>query len=399
MEKKQLGAALIISGILILGGIFYMTSRLRQQSIVFSPKLMLSALWNSYKKEYIEPSSGRTLDRQRNDTTTSEGQSYTMLRAVWQDDKETFDRSWQWTKDNLKRPDSNLSSWLYGKKPDGSYGILEDQGGQNAATDADTDIAMALLFAGNRWGDQQYTENAKNIIKDIWNNEIVTINGIPYLAANNIEKNSASAVIINPSYFAPYAYRMFAQADPEHDWGAVIDSSYRILKQASISPLDKNSSSGLPPDWIALDRKTAALIVPAGSQMTTNYGYDAMRVPFRVALDWEWYKEPRAKELLRQYDFLNQEWQDRKIIFASYSHDGQALFNSETPAMYGTSLGYFLVTEPATAETVYQNKLQSLYSPDLQDWKKPLGYYDDNWAWFGLALYNHDLVNLFTERE
>ena len=33
--------------------------------------------------------------------------------------------------------------------------------------------------------------------------------------------------------------------------------------------------------------------------------------------------------------------------------------------------------------------------PDFQDWKTPLGYYDDNWAWFGIALYNNFLDDLY----
>ena len=65
--------------------------------------------------EFVEQGTGRTLDPSQGGITTSEGQSYTMMRAVWSDDRATFDSSWQWTKDNLQRPD-RLLSWRFGPR-------------------------------------------------------------------------------------------------------------------------------------------------------------------------------------------------------------------------------------------------------------------------------------------
>ena len=40
-----------------------------------------------------------------------------MLRAVWMGDKQTFDQSWTWTKDNLQhKTTDHLFSWLFGKQ-------------------------------------------------------------------------------------------------------------------------------------------------------------------------------------------------------------------------------------------------------------------------------------------
>jgi endoglucanase len=113
-------------------------------------------------------------------------------------------------------------------------------------------------------------------------------------------------------------------------------------------------------------------------------------------MDWEWNKDERAKELLSRYHYLDQEWEKNKAIYATYAHDGQAMTRSEVPAMYGGTIGYFLVAQSkAEAEDIYKAKLESVYSPDFQDWKERLGYYDDNWSWFGVALYNGQLPNLF----
>ncbi len=62
--------------------------------------------------------------------------------------------------------------------------------------------------------------------------------------------------------------------------------------------------------------------------------------------------------------------------------------------MYGTSVGYFLTRGDPALKQMVDQKLHGLYSPDSATWTKPLGYYDSNWAWFGLALYHRQLFNL-----
>lgn len=185
---------------------------------VFSEQTMLESTWYHYKLDYLEPGTLRALDKQQNNITTSEGQSYTLLRAVWMDDKETFDAVWQWTKDNMQRSDDRLISWLFGERSDGSYGILVGRNGHNTASDADVDIALALLFASARWHDSHHFGDAIVIIRDIWEYEVMDIKGRPYLLANNIEKTvDKPTALLNPSYFSPYAYRIFAEVDKDRN--------------------------------------------------------------------------------------------------------------------------------------------------------------------------------------
>lgn len=360
--------------------------------MIYSSRTLLDALWNEYKKEYFD-SNGRTVDRQKANITTSEGQSYTMLRAVWSDDQPAFQLAWQWTQQNLQRPD-HLFSWLYGAHPDGTYGVLTEQNGQNTATDADTDLAVALLFAYDRWREPQYLNAANDIVQGIWQHEVVTINGTPIIVSNNIEQYSPNKVLVNPSYFAPYAYRMFAQLDPTHDWNALVDSSYRLISQSSQARLDTNSSAILPPDWITVDRQNGAVGPATTPGLTSDYGYEAARLPWRLALDWYWYKDPRAVDALAQFSYLQNEWQKNGKLFATYGHNGTVVGDYEIPMMYGGSLGYFLVSDPSAARTVYEQKLLSLYDPGALAWHTQLSYYDSNWAWFGLALYHNALINL-----
>lgn len=367
-----------------------------RNNFVFSNQAVLKELWERYKEDYIESDTYRTIDRQRDDITTSEGQSYAMLRAVWVDDKETFDRSWKWTKDNIWKQ-NKLFAWKFGEKADGSYGILEDKGGLNSAVDADTDIAMALLFAYARWQEPTYLLEADSIIKAIWNETVVYVNGKPYITSNDIEQFNENEVVLNPSYYAPYAYRMFAVIDPAHDWNGVIDTSYEIVRQSFTLPLDKDTSVGVPPDWIIMDRRTGGLKAPEpSSTITTNYSYDAHRVMWRLALDHKWYNEQRAVDIFKDNPFLLSEWQNNGLIANSYSRDGEIIYNESSPATVGANIGYFMLVDENIAKQIYNQELLPLYNRDNQNWTRELSYYDSNWAWFGIALYNDLLPNYFS---
>jgi endoglucanase len=393
MGPRLIGYILVGAGIVLGCAAIYFASN-RDVPLIFSPTQLLGATWNQYKTEYLEAGTSRTLDRQRQSITTSEGQSYTMLRAVWMGDKPAFDASWQWTKDNLRRPNDHLFSWLFGRRPDGSYGVLTQQNGDTTASDADQDIAMALIFAYARWQDKSYLDEARALVHDLWELEVfTTADGTPYLAANNYEKFSQDAsAIVNPSYLSPAAYRIFALIDPAHPWQKLVDSSYKLLQSSIDSPLG-GTSAGLPPDWVRVHKQTGALTVPGGD-LTTNFSYDALRVPWRLGLDYQWYGDERALQTLQNMSKLGEEWQQNGKLAPSYTHDGTVIAEEEVPAMYGGTIAYFALVEPAEAARIYETKLQYLFDPGKNAWKERLSYYDDNWAWFGIGLYHKLLPNL-----
>lgn len=392
---KKIGIVLILISVGIFAFIFYSESQIKNIPIVFSSRDFLTMLWSNYKDQYIEKSTSRTLDKQQEYITTSEGESYTMFRSALVDDKTTFDASFKWTQTILKHKEDNLHSWLFGKHANGSYGVLSERGGQNSATDAESDIALSLIFAYEKWGDITYLTEANNIISDIWDKEVIMIQGKPVLVSNDIEKSlHKPTVIVNPSYFSPYAYRIFAILDKKHDWNGLVNNSYALLTQSAKLDLDTPTSTGLPPDWFEIDVSTGTIHRASSPNLTTNYSYDSLRIPWRIALDWQWNKNPQSKRLLDSFSFFSNKWNTDKKIVISYSHDGKVIRNIEAPAMYGGVIGYFLVSDPENAKKVYENRIQILYNPDTNSWKLPLGYYDDNWAWFGIALYNQFIPNI-----
>jgi endo-1,4-beta-D-glucanase Y len=393
--SKITGYVLLFLAVLVVVIVIYKNSATVKVPVIFSSKDLINNIWSQYKENYFEKNTMRTLDKSRNNVTTSEAESYAMLRSVWLDDHVTFDGSWQWTKDNLQQKKGSLFAWLFGQKSDGNYGVLTSVNGQNAASDADTDIALSLIFASSRWQDKKYLDEAKKIIPEIWSKEVVIINGRPYMASDDTDHSKQANIVINPSYFAPYAYRIFAEIDPSHDWKGLVDTSYEILDQTITSPLDKKKSANLPPDWIFINHTTGIISAIPDARYTTDYSYDALRIPWRMMLDYNWYKENRALNILKKMSFLTSDWNKKGRLVSDYSHDGAVVKDDEIPAMYGGSLGVFMATDKALAQKVYENKLISLFNPDDQDWRIPIGYYNENWVWFGIALYNGYLPNLW----
>ncbi|SDN59245.1 endoglucanase [Geodermatophilus sp. DSM 45219] len=369
------------------------------EPMIASEKTVLADLWQVYKDTYVEPGTNRTMDLQNGSITTSEGQSYTMLRAVWMDDQQTFADSWQWTKDNLQRDDS-LLAWRFGQRPDGSWGIQDELGGSNSASDADVDVAFALLMAYSRWKQDDYLYDALPLIDAVWEESVVEVDGAPLLVANDLEQRNRTQVLVNPSYLAPYAYRVFARVDPdpEHDWAGLVDSSYALLQELNRQPLDADRSSGLPADWVLVDRRTGEFSAPSGD-LTTRFSYDALRLPWRLALDHAWYGEERARQLLERQVPLAQAYTEQDRLVAAYHRDGTPAVDYEAPAMYGGAMGYFDTVRPDLAEQVYTDELLRFYDPDSKDLTEELGYYDSNWVWFGMALHLDELPNLNVTEE
>lgn len=374
-------------------GIEYSNSTQNNVFVATYPNVMLTTLWDAYKGKIQKD--GRTIDRSRNYLTTSEGQSYSLLRAVWMDDKEIFDRVFKWTKNNLqKRPQDKLFAWKWGEDPQGRWDVLVEDGGANTASDADQDIALALIFASKRWDQDHYLSEAKSILADIWKQEVLELNGKYYLLAGNWAKNEPLPTI-NPSYFSPAAYPIFAKIDVDHPWLLLRDTSYEVLEKATSSPLGSDKSGNLPPDWVSINPETGELIPSVHADKTSNFADDAFRVVWRVGLDWQWHKNQQAKNYLETLALLKTEWTANGKISAVYKHTGEKESDYESYSTYGGILPYFVVAQPNTAREVYVTKLVGLYDPDTEDFRQDLGYYAQNWVWFGMAFYENKLLNLY----
>jgi endoglucanase len=341
--------------------------------------------WDGFKQRFIKPD-GRVIDPKGGDITTSEAQSYGLLRSVWTHDRSTFDSVWHWTAANLQVRGDALFASLWGP------GGVQDR---NTATDADSDIALALLYASRRFVDRSYRGIALRVLADIWQRDVVSVAGMNVVAAGNWAATQQSpGPVINPSYFAPYAYRVFAREDTSHPWATLVDSSYTLLDRCTAATLDGLVSAGLPPNWCAISRTTGQITSFPQIQGANDYGYDAFRVTWRLAVDATWNKEQRAREYLTRNDFLRKRWSAAQRLDPVYSHDGRVVSSYDDPTVYGGDIGTFLVADPAAATAVQQHLMDSFHAGPPAHFGDPDNYYEQNWVWFGLALAGGALPDL-----
>ncbi|MES4786532.1 MAG: glycosyl hydrolase, partial [Nitrospiraceae bacterium] len=55
----------------------------------------------------------------------------------------------------------------------------------NSATDADTDIALALILASRRFSEPSFATEARQILNAIWNAEILAVGDRYFVTAGN----------------------------------------------------------------------------------------------------------------------------------------------------------------------------------------------------------------------
>ncbi len=352
--------------------------------------------WESYKKRFIED--GRVIEPNAGRRTTSEGQAYAMLRAVYMGDRETFDRVWAWTKANLQQP-SGVLAWLWGIRPDGAQGVLDS----NSATDADEDAALALLFASRRWNEPSYQQEALVILHGIWEQDTAVVNGRRVVTAGSwarmVAPDGRRYAVMNPSYFAPYAYRIFADADPSRPWMDLVHSTYDLLRQLQRTP-GLGGEVGLVPDWFMADIETGSLHPVNVEGLNPNlFSHDASRVPLRIAIDWLWFQDNRAKEILSRLSLPKREIGQSGKLMAAYHLDGSPAASYESTSVYAGILPGLLLSEDRwLAHRVFAQKILGAYvdAPGQSYWgQDPEDYYTQNMAWFATALMNGALSNLW----
>ena len=127
------------------------------------------------------------------------------------------------------------------------------------------------------------------MVDDIWNNLVE--NGL-YLRPGN---QWGGLAFVNPGYFAPGFYRVFGEfGATAYNWSGLIDQCYASL---GLSP---GSALGLVPDWMKPDGPFAdSTTLGYNAYANGKFCYkDGIRILWRIATDYLWYMEPRAKAFL-----------------------------------------------------------------------------------------------------
>lgn len=337
----------------------------------------LSALWSFYKFHYVDD--GRVVSLDEDHITTSEGQGYAMLRAVWSDDPVTFTRVWEWTKRNLQVREDRLFAWKWKGR------VLDI----HSATDADTDIALALLLASRRFEEPGYESEALEIIRDIWSVEVFQVGEAFYPTAGDWALEEA-APPLHVAYLAPYAYAEFSKVDRLNPWKRVIDTSYDVLHW-----LYFERDVSFPPEIVYVDRETGALALESPRDgRVTDFGYDAFPIFWRVALDQRWHRRWEGRLRERMLDPLRIAYAETGSLYDHYDLAGKALSQLEALPLYATAHALAAVVDPEFARRLWDEKLDALWSNALGGRETP--YYLHNWLWFDGAL-DLELTRRFDE--
>ena len=244
--------------------------------------------WSHFKHTFLR--SGRVIRPANNNDTVSEGEAYVMLRAVLMNDRETFNKCLSWTEAVLSRKNSHgdrLLAWHF------ENGHVSDT---VAASDADIDYAFSLILAYRTWHDKRYLQIAREVLKSVLDHETALINGrlyfLPWPSRNNVTNE---LVALNPSYYAPSHFKLFYEVSADNRWIQLTDTTYDLLEKLLVSP-GKLKERGFVPDWIAIDKQGNLRTLP-GKPLV--YGWDAVRVPLRIAADYYLYDDQRALSILR----------------------------------------------------------------------------------------------------
>lgn len=343
--------------------------------------LCLEKGYEFYIKSFMTKD-GRIIDPDRDNVTTSEGQSYMLVRSLVMKDKRTFDLVYTWTRNNLQRKDK-LFSWLWGEDKNGEYKILDD----NSATDADVDIACALLLAYESWGDHKYLNEAVPIIHSIWDNETKRV-GTHLVLMPGVEQTYSKKIEVNPSYFSPYAFRFFQKYDDIHDWSCLIDSGYYYL-----SKITSMTETGLPPNWFLIvnsqeDGSNEGQIILEDSPRS-DFSYDSIRVFLRTYLDYIETGEPRALPILKKSKFFVDRWKITKNFYIDYEKNGKLRDKEKFIGSIAVLIPVISLYDKTSAFEIYKSEVEPHFLNE-EYWSNKKSYYGKNLSWFGCYLYNRE---------
>ncbi|KKO18738.1 MAG: glycosyl hydrolase family 8 [Candidatus Brocadia sp.] len=336
-----------------------------------SPEKQLRAWWKSYKKNFLLPD-GRIQRPEHAYDTVSEGQAYAMIFSVFMDDKEAFDWIFRWTENHLGRSrkyGDHLLAW-YWKDGDVSDWM--------PASDADGDYALALLQASRQWKEPAYREKAIEVISDIMKHEVVRgVDNRLYLLPGLWGKEKNGHLIQNPSYYNPAAFRRFYEATRDGQWLQLIETSYWLFHQASVR-LDTIPGSGFIPDWCVVDAQGN---IGKAEGRSTDYGWEAVRIPMRIGLDMLWYHPEEASKILgRILQLLQSSIPQNGGIKAVYQYTGEPTV--EYGSLAADAMSYFL----AQLMAAESDTIRASFKNRLTDESFMQNYYGQSMSFYPLAL-------------
>jgi len=366
-------------------------------------KTRLQGAWTYWKANFITSATNGMVNHRRLDANgtsiigtneaVSEGQGYGMLISVLMNDQPTFNKIFEAANSNL---------WDSGKK---SYRWTWPNGSAGAATDADLDICLALVFAdellkAHLWqayssGGITYNSRAMEMIHSIKSNMTASDYLLPGDTWGGDGVNN-----LNPSYFATAWLKVFNAYQKEVDFTSVIDNCYAVLAKMP------RYGSGQAPDWCTSNGGQAS---QAGSKPQQGLGMlsDGIRTPYRIGMDAIWFKDPRAIQYCKNTqktitDFANPTANLAAAQMAQYNKDGTATTESkgsfDNMTMWMTAIlgsGDLTYTQGGTRSELFQRIIGTLGTYlGTNELRDDVFYYKQSIAILGLAALGGQFPNI-----
>jgi endoglucanase len=305
---------------------------------------------------------GKTIEGGTANSTLSisEGHGYGMLITVMMADFEPdaqiiFNGMLSFFHDHPAKSDPGLMAWNQLRT---CQNAGEDVGGDNSATDGDLDIAYALLLADSKWGstgDINYRVEADKVISAIKQLEIDPVSQFVRIGdwVDSVD-NGQYAHTTRSSDFMVSHFKAFADISADSSWYSVRDRTYLIIDHIRAS---FSQDTSLIADFIVdvPDNPRPAQANYIEGTGDGEYSWNAVRYPWRIALDYLLYGEQRAFDALAPINSWIKKVSggDPKNIAETYTLDGQYSVDSGFDSMASVSMF-------AVAATIDQSNQQWL---------------------------------------
>lgn len=195
----------------------------------------------------------------------------------------------------------------------------------NSAADGDLDIAYGLLLADRQWGSATtaYRFRAKDLLEGMRGAEVHPVSDLVQLGDWVNPQYPDEYDAVRTSDVMPGHFRAFRTATGVADWQSTLDGSYRLLEYLQQTYA---ATTGLVPEFAVNTDATARPAAPGfkGEPLADTYGYNACRVPWRVAVDYLISGDARAKRIATRLEnwMIASTGGDIYKLYAQYNLDG-----------------------------------------------------------------------------
>jgi len=177
----------------------------------------------------------------------------------------------------------------------------------------------------------------------------------------------ASGVTVkNPGYTATAAFNAFAMATGDATWNSILAANYDQLIQC------QNPTTGVIPDWCMASEATTVDSSMQGSSRSHDFNLEAVRMPWRLALDYYWNGSLEAQGISKKFsDYLYTiTTGDATRLSQGYSWEGAQLTGKATPMFLGTYA--LLFSQDASKQALVDYLYNSMIASDIP------GYYESS---------------------